>query len=184
MQKIVRRVAIALSLGVAAMVLWARRVESPSHRDRTASVIILQTDLPEGSSIEPMTVAVSQRPVGTRSPRLQATITPGKRAFSFRVNDVSGIAGFILANSRVDLLLVIGTGDKRLAKLFLENVRILAIGDAQPRPNERPATRSLVVTVEVTVEEAERLTTSTRQGQIQLLPRGNLRGGPVGRLTD
>src|SRR5215207_7715317 len=66
-------------------------------------------------------------PDGT-GPGLEVKITPGKRAVSFRINDVSGIAGLIQPNSRVDIIVVIDGGEKgRVAKLFMENMRILAM---------------------------------------------------------
>ena len=74
-------------------------------------------------------------PDGT-GPGLAVKITPGKRAVSFRINDVSGIAGLIQPNSRVDIVVVMDGGAEkgRMAKVFLENMRILAIGSA-PQPS-------------------------------------------------
>jgi pilus assembly protein CpaB len=112
-------------------------------------------------------------PDGT-GPGLEVKITPGKRAMSFRINDVSGIAGLIPANSRVDILLVVDAGgDKgRVAKTYMENMRVLAIGSVSQRSEDgRPITAS-VATVEVTPEEGERLALATTQGQIQLMLRG------------
>jgi pilus assembly protein CpaB len=105
---------------------------------------------------------------------LEVKITPGKRAFSFRINDVSGIAGLIPANSRVGILVVMDAGgDKgRIAKLFMENMRVLAIGAVSQRAEDGRAINGSVATVEVTPEELERLAIATTQGQIQLALRG------------
>jgi pilus assembly protein CpaB len=111
-------------------------------------------------------------PDGT-GPGLEVKITPGKRAMSFRINDVSGIAGLIQPNSRVDILVVIGAGEKgQLAKLFMENMRILAIGSVPQRADDGRAINASVATVEVTPEQGERLALATTQGGIQLLLRG------------
>jgi pilus assembly protein CpaB len=106
-------------------------------------------------------------------PGLEVKITPGKRAFSFRVNDVSGIAGLVQPNTRVDILVLIDGGETgRVAKLFMENMRVLAIGSVPQRTAEGRAIRATVCTVEVTPDEGERLAIATTQGQIQLMLRG------------
>ena len=70
--------------------------------------------------------------------RAMRAIAPAmQRAMSFRVNDVSGIAGLIQPNSRVDILLVVNANEKRqLAKLAMENVRVLAIGSVSQRAGD------------------------------------------------
>ena len=112
-------------------------------------------------------------PDGT-GPGLEVKITPGKRAMSMRINDVSGLAGLIPANSRVDILVVMdGGGEKgRVAKLFMENMRVLAIGSVAQRTEDGRPINAAVATIEVTPEEGERLALATTQGQIQLMLRG------------
>jgi pilus assembly protein CpaB len=112
-------------------------------------------------------------PNGT-GPGLAVKITPGKRAVSFRINDVSGIAGLIQPDSRVDIVVVMDGGAEkgRMAKLFLENMRVLAIGSApQPSEDGRPM-NATVATVEATPNEGEQLALVATQGQIQLMLRG------------
>ena len=112
-------------------------------------------------------------PDGT-GPGLEVKITPGKRAFAFRINDVSGIAGLIQPNSRVDILVVINSGGEKgnVARLFMENMRVLAIGAVAQRTEDGRQINAAVCTVEVTPEEGEKLAIATTQGQIQLLLRG------------
>src|SRR5262245_58595075 len=112
-------------------------------------------------------------PDGT-GPGLEVKITPGKRAFAFRINDVSGIAGLIQPNSRVDILVVINSGAEKgnVAKLFMENMRVLAIGAVAQRTEDGRQINAAVCTVEVTPEEGEKLAIATSQGQIQLMLRG------------
>jgi pilus assembly protein CpaB len=106
-------------------------------------------------------------------PGHEVKITPGKRAFAFRINDVSGIAGLIQPNSRVDILVVINSGEKgQVAKLFMENMRVLAIGPVSQRTEDGRQINAAVCTVEVTPEEGERLAIATTQGAIQLMLRG------------
>ena len=112
-------------------------------------------------------------PNGT-GPGLEVKITPGKRAFAFRINDVSGIAGLIQPNSRVDILVVINSGAEKgnVAKLFMENMRVLAIGAVAQRTDDGRQINAAVCTVEVTPDEGEKLAIATSQGQIQLMLRG------------
>ena len=112
-------------------------------------------------------------PDGT-GPGLEVKIPPGKRAVSFRINDVSGIAGIIQPNSRVDIVVVMEGGAEkgRMAKVFLENMRVLAIGSAPDRSADGRPINATVATVEATPAEGERLALVTTQGQIQLMLRG------------
>jgi pilus assembly protein CpaB len=112
-------------------------------------------------------------PAGT-GPGLELKIPPGQRAMSVRINDVAGIAGLIQPNSRVDVLVNISepTTGKQVAKLFMENMRVLAIGtelqrDASGKPISAPT-----VTLAVTPEEAERLAVAMNQGSIAMVLRG------------
>lgn len=110
------------------------------------------------------------------SPGLEAKIAPGKRAMGVRINDVSGMNGMILPNSRVDILLTTtaasGETSQQSARLFMENMRVLAMGSEVTRGADGKVTPSSVAMVEVTPDEAERLAVATAQGQIQLVLRG------------
>lgn len=115
-------------------------------------------------------------PEGT-GPGLEVKITPGKRAMGVRINEVSGISGMILPGSRVDILLLLnrdnaaGSGAK-VGKLFMENMRILAMGTSLQRGSNGEPIPTTVATLEVTPEESERLLVAQSQGQIQLTLRG------------
>jgi pilus assembly protein CpaB len=123
-------------------------------------------------------------PDGT-GPGLEVKITPGKRAMSFRINDVSGIAGLVQPNSRVDILVVKDNSAKgRAASLFMENMRVLAIGSVPQRAEDGRPINAAVATVEVTPEEGERLAVATTQGQIQVMLRGYGDPDEYGRPID
>jgi pilus assembly protein CpaB len=77
-------------------------------------------------------------------------------------------------NSRVDIMVVINDPEqgKQVAKLFMENMRVLAIGVAPERAQDgRPITAG-VASIEVTPEQAERLAIAASQGSLQLVLRG------------
>jgi len=123
----------------------------------------------KGEAIVPGRLA----PYGTAA-GIGVRITPGKRAFGIRVDDVAGIAGLVQPNSRVDIILVIedAVQSRLVAKLFMENMRVLAIGPAPEPASEDRSLRAAVASIEVTPVEAERLAIAAAQGALQLVLRG------------
>ncbi len=109
-------------------------------------------------------------------PGLEIKISPGKRAMAVRINDVAGISGLIQPNSRVDVLVSLrqeGTSRaSQVAKLFMENMRVLSVGTQVQRGADGRAIAATTATLEVTPEEAERLAVAVNQGTIQLVLRG------------
>lgn len=112
-------------------------------------------------------------PEGT-TPGLETKITPGKRAMGVRINDVSGIAGMIQPNSRVDILLVtrpVGSVEPK-SKIFMSNMRVLAMQTSVHQSEDGRPIPATVATLEVTPEESEKLAIAQSQGSIQLVLRG------------
>jgi pilus assembly protein CpaB len=117
-------------------------------------------------------------PAGT-GPGLQVKITPGKRAMAVKIDDVAGVSGLIQPNSRVDVLVTLrddtngaNNGGTQIAKLFMSNMRVLAVGTVvQSGPDNRPI-NATTATLEVTPDEAERLAVGMREGSIALVLRG------------
>lgn len=113
-------------------------------------------------------------PNGT-GPGLQVKITPGKRAMAVEIDDVAGVSGLIQPNSRVDVLVTLREHqgeDRQVAKLFMENMRVLAVGTVVTSGPDNRAINATTATLEVTPEESERLAVAMREGTIQLVLRG------------
>ena len=113
-------------------------------------------------------------PTGS-SAGLEVKITPGKRAMAVRIDDVAGLSGLVQPNAHVDVLVTLRTtasGDRQVAKLFLENLRVLSIGTKVDRGARGEPIEASTATLEVTPEEAERLAVAMNQGSIQLVLRG------------
>jgi pilus assembly protein CpaB len=113
-------------------------------------------------------------PAGT-GPGLEVKITPGKRAMAVRIDDVAGLSGLIQPNSRVDVLVTLRglTGAvQQVSKLFMENMRVLSVGQQIQRGNDGRPINATTATLEVTPEEAERLAVAMSQGSIHLVLRG------------
>ena len=112
-------------------------------------------------------------PAGS-GPGLELKIPPGQRAMAVRINDVAGISGLIQPNSRVDVLVTImdQKSGTQVAKLFMENMRVLSVGTEIQRDASGRANTATTVTLGVTPQEAERLAIAMNQGSIQLVLRG------------
>jgi pilus assembly protein CpaB len=108
---------------------------------------------------------------------LPVIIDTGKRALTMRVNDVSGVAGFVTPNTRVDVLLTIGDKEgtnEPATKIIMQDVRTLAAGQQiQPDKDGKPVSVG-VVTFLLTPEQAETLALASQQGSIQLALRNQL----------
>jgi pilus assembly protein CpaB len=106
---------------------------------------------------------------------LATKVPDGMRAMSIRVDDVNGVAGFVMPEARVDVLIT-GTpqGDPqsgRMTKTILGNVRVLSAGEhLAPDSTGRPQ-RVPVVTLLLTPEQSEMVTLAQTQGRIQLVLR-------------
>ncbi len=101
---------------------------------------------------------------------LPSLIPPGMRAVSVRVNDVVSVAGFVIPGTRVDVMLT-GTppgGKEPVTTTVLENALVLAVGQHLERNSAGDPQTSPVITLQVTPEDAQKLTLATSEGRIQL----------------
>jgi pilus assembly protein CpaB len=109
---------------------------------------------------------------------LPPAIPPGLRAVSVKVNEVIGVAGYVLPGTRVDVVATVSptlqSGDM-MSKVILTNVQVLAAGTKIERDGDKnkpmPVT---VVTLLVDPDQAERLTLASTEGKIQLALRNPL----------
>ena len=105
-------------------------------------------------------------------------IPPGLRAVSVRVNEVIGVAGYVLPGTRVDVVATVsptGNGADMTSKVILTNVQVLAAGTKIDRETDKNKPMPVsVVTLLVNPEEAERLTLASTEGKIQLALRNPL----------
>jgi len=109
---------------------------------------------------------------------LPPIIPEGMRAVSVRVNDVIGVAGYVLPGTRVDVVATVNPTDQRpdaTSKVILTNVQVLTAGTKIERDTEdhKPVTVN-VVTLIVDPQQSERLTLASTEGKIQLALRNPL----------
>lgn len=121
---------------------------------------------------------------------LPITIPAGMRAISVRVDEVVGVAGFVLPGTRVDVLATIMPGNDRAqttTRIILQNVRALAADQQHEQQIDGEPKYVTVVTLLLTPEEAEILTLAATEGRIQLALRNTLDSGetstPGRRIT-
>jgi pilus assembly protein CpaB len=105
-------------------------------------------------------------------------IPAGLRAVSVRVNEVIGVAGYVLPGTHVDVLATLSPTRDQVdvtSKVVLTNVQVLAAGTKieQSADGSKPMPVS-VVTLLVDPTEAERLTLASTEGKIQLALRNPL----------
>jgi pilus assembly protein CpaB len=99
---------------------------------------------------------------------LAAVIEAGMKAATVRVNDVNGVAGFVLAGERVDVLLIrnLEKGEA-YADVLLQNVKVLAVDQNADERADKPALVK-AVTLEVTTGEAQKLALAGTVGSLAL----------------
>jgi pilus assembly protein CpaB len=103
----------------------------------------------------------------------------GLRAVSVRVNEVIGVAGYVLPGTRVDVVATANPSNERAdvtSKVVLTNVQVLASGTKlEQQGDEKTKPQAVtVVTLLVSPEESERLTLASTEGKIQLALRNPL----------
>jgi pilus assembly protein CpaB len=105
---------------------------------------------------------------------LAPLIEEGYRAIAIAVNQVSGVSGFILPGSKVDVLLTargVGGLEENLTTTVLENVLVLSTGHSQEADAAGQPQNVPVVNMLLKPEDARLLTLATQEGRIQLVLR-------------
>jgi pilus assembly protein CpaB len=114
--------------------------------------------------------------LGNKTAGFSGMIPGGKRAVTVAVSEVTGVAGFVKAGDRVDVVITFdqsAVGDNA-AKLVLQNVQVLAANqDAEgagtdTAASKKDATRARVVTLAVTPQEAAQVTLGEEKGKLRL----------------
>ncbi len=110
---------------------------------------------------------------------LAAMIPQGMRAVAVRVNEVVGVAGFVVAGMRVDVLISGNSpggngGLGTLTRTLLQNIEVLSAGQDFKKDAEGKPIMVQVVNLLVTPEQAEQLSLASNQATIQLVLRNPL----------
>ena len=150
---------------------YIRRSENPNAITGLAGSI---TRAPFGSG-EPIREAKLIRANG--SGYMAAIVQPGMRAIAIDISPESGVAGFILPNDRVDVLLtrsekMANNQDVFSSEIILSDVRVLAIDQTVEEKGGQKVVVGKIATLELTPRRAETLALARRLGTISLALRG------------
>ncbi len=111
-----------------------------------------------------------EKPVG-----IMAQLSPNQRAMTVKVDEASGVAGFLAPGNRVDVVVIVDKGEydkDPIAKIVFQNLKVLGTGQRmESRPGDKPQVVP-TVTLEVTPAEGERLALAAQEGRISLVLRG------------
>jgi pilus assembly protein CpaB len=114
---------------------------------------------------------------------LPPSITEGMRAVSVKVNEVIGVAGFVVPGTRVDVLVTLRRDNERdsMSRVVVSDVQVLTAGtryDQEKAKDGQPIPTS-VVTLLVTPSDAERIALAQTEGQVMLTLRNPLDRKPT-----
>jgi pilus assembly protein CpaB len=132
-------------------------------------------DLTSGKRVVLMPIDVNEAVLGSKitGPGQRATLSAmlgeGMKAVTVRVNDVEGVAGFVLPGDRVNVLLT-RQGEKNVAvtDVVVADVRVLAIDQLADARTEKPSVVK-AVTLEVNVTDGEKIALAATVGTLSLL---------------
>ena len=102
---------------------------------------------------------------------LASLLDEGKRAVTVPVDDVRGVAGFVLPGDFVDIVVIADDGSPKrqsYSDILLEHVKVLAIDQVASEGEGQP-TVAKAVTVEVTKEQAQKILLATNIGKLSLI---------------
>jgi pilus assembly protein CpaB len=101
---------------------------------------------------------------------LAGLIRPGMRAATLRVDDVLGVAGFVLPGDSVDILVTRADGGGKgqvRTDVLLQGVRVLAVDQLADQAKTKPVVAK-AATVEVTPAQAEKIALAAQVGSLSL----------------
>jgi pilus assembly protein CpaB len=111
---------------------------------------------------------------------LPPSIPPGMRAISVKVNEVVGVAGFVVPGTRVDVMVTLASrkqqSEDSITRVVVSNAQVLTAGTKydQEKAKEGAPIPSTVVTLLVTPQDGERIALAASEGQIMLALRNPL----------
>ncbi|MBM3276201.1 MAG: Flp pilus assembly protein CpaB, partial [Candidatus Sericytochromatia bacterium] len=109
-------------------------------------------------------------------------VPPGKRAVTVAVDEVVGVAGFVMPGTFVDVVGTMDVEGQANTRVILQRIQVLAIAQDAKRKGDAPEAEAEVVssaTLAVTPQEAQGLILAADRGKIRLAMRGSKEEAPV-----
>jgi pilus assembly protein CpaB len=118
---------------------------------------------------------------------LPPSIPEGMRAISVKVNEVIGVAGFVVPGTRVDVMVTLTNRQAQqesVTRVVVSNVQVLTAGTRYDQENAKDGKPipSTVVTLLVSPEDGERVALAASEGQVMLTLRNPLDTSPTTTL--
>lgn len=138
------------------------------------------------SANEPVLPGKISRPGGRAT--LSSLLGKGMKAVTVRVNDVAGVAGFVLPGDMVDVLVTRSGSDdgstESYTDVLLQGVKVLAVDQDTNDKLDRPAPAK-AVTLEVSMPQAQKVALGSSVGKLSLALRqfGTRKGEPARRIS-
>jgi len=104
---------------------------------------------------------------------LSTLLDQDKRAITVRVDDVRGVAGFVLPNDRVDVVLIRNATEssgQRQSDMLLQDIKVIAVDQIAAQQKDSPVVVK-AVTLEVTPFQAQKISLATSVGSLSLILR-------------
>jgi pilus assembly protein CpaB len=159
------------------VVAWPARNPVPGAMSDPAQLVDRGVIVPINEN-EPITAnKVASLEAGAGLPPV---IPEGMRAISVKVNEVIGVAGFVVPGTLVDVLVTVrstnGPADEPMTRTVVSKVQVLTAGTRydQEKAKDGEPIPSSVVTLSVLPEDAERIALAGNEGKITLALRNPL----------
>ena len=159
-----------------------RFVDYPNSSIPPGSFISAAQLLPEGKKrFALLPIGINEPVLATKisgegqGASIAALLNDGMRAATVRIDDVSGVAGFVQPNDSVDVLITrtlmgAGQGSSQVTDVLLQNVRVLAI-DQEAKNSDGSPKLARSATFEVAPLDAQKLALAQKAGQLSLVLR-------------
>jgi pilus assembly protein CpaB len=131
---------------------------------------------------EPLIEAKLAPQLAGRGGIMPMLVPEGQRGVTIKLDEAMRESGFVLPNSRVDVLVSMPKApgaNEKIAKVILQDVTVLAAGQTVEMKDNRPVTNT-TVTMALTPQQVERLAVAQAEGRLMLVQR-NLRDTDVVR---
>lgn len=114
---------------------------------------------------------------------LPPSITEGMRAVSVKVNEVIGVAGFVVPGTRVDVMVTLKRDAEKdsMTRVVVSDIQVLTAGTRydQEKSRDGQPIQTTVVTLLVTPPDAERIALAANEGSIMLTLRNPMDRKPT-----
>jgi pilus assembly protein CpaB len=178
--------AVPLDYGVPLTPEKVRFVNYPTNSLPAGVFTKIEDLLPAGEkrvALRPMQVnepILAAKVSGKGQVSIASLLPDGKRAAAVRINDVSGVAGFIQPNDAVDVLVTRTIGDREVTDVLLQDTRVIAMDQMTKNPDGSP-NLARTATLEVVPLDAQKLALGQQVGSLSLVLRkaGEDQNNPV-----